>query len=264
MTKPFIYIAALRRSGSNLLSEALTLPPVSYILREPGFSRGKFAVKPNDAAHFAQSGIDLNGFHERLMKNVVVQKGSRRKGNTAADMFIDELLPQLRQASGQVGIKEISHRNWIRYLERLPDVRIILLGRDPRDIYLSLVQKSRERTVRWRGPMSPESVAADLFRHFESQRQMHQQCECLRVRYEDLCDGPTELERIKRFIDSDIADVGIIGGLNRHNAKVHGETITTASVRRWSREADPALRSQAKRVFELMEEYNRFWSYLDE
>lgn len=272
MPKPFIYIAALRRSGSNLLCEALTLPPHSYILREPGFARGKFAVKPNDAEYFGQQGIDLREFRARMINAMSSLRRSREKRQAGADLFIDELLPRLQGVSGQIGIKEIAHRNWSRYVERLPGsgpgsgphpggVRIILLGRDPRDIYLSLMQKSRERRVNWRGPLTPQSIAESLLRQFEFQRQMSDQAECLAVRYEDFCGDPGVLDRIKEFVGSDLPGVGMIGGLNRHNAAVHAGVIATTSVRRWTREPDRSLRTQALRVHELLAEYNRFWDY---
>ena len=54
MTKPLIYIASLRRTGSTVLSEALTSLPHSFIFREPYLSGGEFRVQDEDATTFLQ------------------------------------------------------------------------------------------------------------------------------------------------------------------------------------------------------------------
>ena len=271
MPKPFIYIAALRRSGSNLLCEALTLPPHSYILREPGFARGRFAVKPNDAAFFSGRGVDLHEVRDRITaRSKHAQRASERR-RAGADLFIDDLLPRLkdpdRGAVAQIGIKEISHQGWTRYLERAADlggIRIILLARDPRDIFLSLVQKARERKASLLDRLAPELVADGLNAQAAFQLQMQQQvpAKCvLRMRYEDFCTDPRMYQRIKDFVESDIPETGMIGGLNPHNARVHGGTITATSVRRWQRESDATLRAAANQVLGLMPAFAESWEY---
>jgi len=45
MEKPFIYIAALPRSGSTVLSEFLTQLPQAFIFHEPRFASGEAAFK---------------------------------------------------------------------------------------------------------------------------------------------------------------------------------------------------------------------------
>jgi hypothetical protein len=60
--RPFVFIASLRRTGSTVLSEALTELPYSFIFREPRLDMNWFNLKPSDAAQLKELGIDLVAF----------------------------------------------------------------------------------------------------------------------------------------------------------------------------------------------------------
>jgi hypothetical protein len=47
------------------------------------------------------------------------------------------------QAVCQVGIKEIYHEHWQRLFEVIPNIKVIITCRDPRDIYISLIEMRR-------------------------------------------------------------------------------------------------------------------------
>ncbi|MCZ6782215.1 MAG: sulfotransferase [Proteobacteria bacterium] len=251
MEKPLVYVAAVRRSGSNLLCEALSQLPHSFVFREPGWARGKFRLQPNVIELFRKCGLDL----EALRKTAPA--GDREK---LLDFFVHDLLPALEPVVHQVGIKEIQHDGWRRLTARAPEWRVVLLGRDPRDIYLSLHDKRRDRGVALEA-LTPEAVSDEIRRAFAEQREIEAALPCLRVRYEDLCTDPGVLDAIRRFVECDLRGPGMVGELNRHNRRRHGDRITRRSVARWRTEPDPTLRREAHETFERLPEYAADWSY---
>ena len=60
------------------------------------------------------------------------------------DYFIKEfkykLLPKLLKVVSQIGVKEIRHAGWENYIRQFPDLKVVMSGRNPRDIYLSLTR----------------------------------------------------------------------------------------------------------------------------
>ena len=60
--KPFIYLAAIRRSGSKLLSNLLSLPPHAFMFREVGLGRGNFNVGEASLNFFMALGVDIDAF----------------------------------------------------------------------------------------------------------------------------------------------------------------------------------------------------------
>ena len=60
--RAFIYIAALRRSGSTVLAEALTSLPYSFIFREPPLGRDRINFKESEIVELAEHEIDLKTF----------------------------------------------------------------------------------------------------------------------------------------------------------------------------------------------------------
>lgn len=59
---PFIYVSSLMRTGSTVLSEALTRFPYSFIFREPHLGKNYFALKDLDTELFAERDVDLRRF----------------------------------------------------------------------------------------------------------------------------------------------------------------------------------------------------------
>ena len=161
--RPFIYIASLRRTGSTVLSEALTLFPYCFILREPRFGENRFAIKPGDLERFANYGIDIIGMKKRWLDN---------KRGSFIEAFKYELVPQLSSCLIQIGVKEIRHEGWREWFHHFPEMRILLTGRDPRDIYISLYYRVKSGKGNWSGEYSPESVAEDLKKEFKRQIEM--------------------------------------------------------------------------------------------
>jgi hypothetical protein len=280
--RPTVFIAALPRTGSTLLAELLTSLPTSFVFREPGLARGECKIKPDDAERFAPLGIDLNAFAHNAAKPRGVL---RRTPSELVSAFASDLLPALRRIVGQIGIKEVDLAGWERYLQHLPDIRVVLLGRDPRDVYLSLADRTKmgfgfagERGSEPGAggfPIDPERAAAHINGQFTHQRALADRCAAdgvptLKLTYEQLVTDPEIFETVRTFTDSPLTEPGDAGALNatnprrRHEADLHDGAVTTRRLERWRQLAttDPA-RGGAEATFALLDDYNAFWGYAD-
>ncbi len=265
--RPLIYIASLRRTGSTLLSEALTQPPHAFIFVEPQLGENIFGLAAADERALREEGIDLEPLVRRLRLPSAIRRRLHVDRDYVMRRFKKEVLPRLASRFDQVGVKEIRNAGWRCYRRHFPDMRVILTSRDPRDVYISLHHRVRKGRGSWRGPLSPERVAEDLNREFRHQLAMHEALECLKVRYEDLCRDPGVLRTIKEFADCGIPNVGQVGRFLKDDEgrvgehQLHEGRVTDRRVNRWAQEEDPQLRERSERTFDLMPEYRRFWGY---
>ena len=255
--KPFIYIASLRRTGSTVLSEALTLAPHSFIFREPRLGSGRFNVKPDNLEFFMKGGIDLQAFQRQI---------SETSPSLAVKYFKENLFPELTQLFSQIGIKEIQLKQWENIFQIFPDMKIILTGRNQKDIYISHYYRVKNGKGQFM-ETSPEAVAAHLNEQFQKQLEMYDTADCFKVKYEDLCTNPLVYDEIKSFVCSDIPKIGSVGNFNANNPKraeeyeLHRDCITDKRVNRWQSEKDPELVRNAQRAANLMKAYCKFWEY---
>jgi hypothetical protein len=265
--RPLIYIGSLRRTGSTLLSEALTQPPHSFVLVEPAIAENHLGLGDTDAKALHEHGIDLGNLPRSISRGGRVRRLLHVDGCYALRRFRDEVIPLLERRFAQVGVKEIRHRHWRRYHDVFPDMRVVLLSRDPRDVFISLAYRVRKGRGSWRGPLTPERVAADLHEEFMNQRAMAEELDCHVVRYEDLCTDPTRIDAIRTFVGCPTNVSGQVGRFLSSNAHrldehaLHGGTVTDQRVHRWRKEPDRALVEDAKRTFALMGEYCAFFGY---
>lgn len=267
---PFIYISALPRTGSTLLSEALSQLPYAFILHEPHLGRNHFALQLYDASRLEPYGVDLQAFVRRRLPVAFLFRRLRHFGYRQ-DFFLKafkfRLLPALREHVKQIGVKEIRHMGWRYYRRHFPNMKVVMLGRDPRDIYLSYYRRWRAGNVAWRGPFTPETLTAFLNREFALQLALRRETECFKLRYEDLCTEETVIARVREFVKSPIPKLGEIGaftGLHaarRPEHRTHGGKITSRRVLRWKKETDQGLLADAQRFFTLVPEYVEFWQY---
>ncbi|GAB4581819.1 MAG: hypothetical protein Fur0022_45700 [Anaerolineales bacterium] len=267
---PFVYIASLPRTGSTVLSEALTQLPYSFMLHEPHLGKNYFAVQPNDASRLKACGVDLYAFVKYRLPLAFLLRRFRPLGlpqDFILREFKTKLLPQLLQCAPQIGVKEIKHMGWKNYVKHFPDLKVILTGRDPRDLYISMYRKWQRGTMSWRGPFTPEAAAAFLNKEFDLQRALSQSADSLAIRYEDLCRDSAVIERVKQFIHSPIPEMGAIGAyISTHPTRMlehslhHGQ-ITDQSIGRWKTETDPQLQADTLACFRHMPKYCAFWGY---
>lgn len=252
------------------MAEALTQLPYSFIFREPGLGRNKHNFKSDDIACLREHGVDIEKFVKSTLWKVKLNRLLRTKRDVMVKAFANRLAPHLAAQVQQFGVKEIRHEGWRRYARAFPEMKIVLTGRDPRDIYISLYYRlNEERGKRWRGEFEPVAVADDLNRQFRHQVRMHEQFGAFKAKYEDVCTNPALMEQVKQFVDSPIpaGDVGEVGGFLASNPRraeehqVHGDQITDKRVRRWAQETDEQLVADAHRAFDLMPEYCEFWEY---
>lgn len=262
---PFIYIAALRRTGSTVLSESLTSLPDAFIFREPKLGRRMFTVKPTDADLFRQHGIDLVGFSKAHSGTSLIDLIRRR--NRLLHAFRRELVPQLHSVVKQVGVKEIQHRGWRFYAEQFPDIRVVLTARDPRDIFVSTFYRVREGKDHFRRGLSAKELARNLNREFRHQIEIQSALPSVKIKYEELCNDSRVLDEVKSFVGSSIEGIGEVGQFNAANpnrvseASIHDGEITSSRVARWVREPDTEVVREAKKMIDLMPEYCKFWQY---
>jgi len=261
MDKPFIYVAALRRTGSTLLCELLSGIPHAFVFNEPNLADGTFVVREREQAALLEHGVDLRAFRDRW-------RGVRRPLLFRA--FRKELMPQLLEVVRQVGVKEIFHRHWRRYLRAFPEMKIVLTARDPRDIYISLYNRHRRGVALWEGAFGPREVAESLMQEFAYQREMEATLTVERIRYEDLCMDPSRIERIRLFTETETSGQGDLGSVlrddprRRQEYEVHGGQITSRQIARWKREENEDLACDAKECFQRMTEYADYWEYEEE
>ena len=69
------------------------------------------------------------------------------------------------------------------------------------------------------------------------------------------------LEQIKKFVESDVPEIGMIGQLSKFDHLVHGYQITGKRVYRWKNEPDKRLLAEAQEVFDNLKDYCKFWDY---
>lgn len=267
---PFIYISALPRTGSTVLSEALTRVPDSFIFHEPHLGKNYFAVKENDRQTLLACGIDLYRFTRWRLPIAFFQRRLRSIGFPQDYMvraFKRRILPEIQPCIRQIGVKEIKNKGWENYLKHFPKMKTIILARDPRDIYLSYYRKWKRGTIAWKGPFNPQTVAGFLQDEFKLQKELMRHTDHLLIRYKDLCSDPDVFNKIKDFVDSPIFDQGEIGKFIRsHHGRVreytiHGDRITTKSVDKWKREQNRELLAEALEFHDFLPDYTGFWGY---
>lgn len=268
---PFIYISALMRTGSTMLSEALTQLPHSIIFLEPYWGLNSFSLHAPGLKQLRARGVDLERF-VKLRRPMAFLLRRLRPLGVMQDFMIREvkrtLVPQLLAIGvQQIGVKEIRHVGWQHYVRHFAGMKMIMLGRDPRDIYLSTYRKLQLGGMTWHEPVTPETVARHLNAHFSLQLEMSQQVDCLTIRYEELCTDPFQLPRILSFCQSPLESAGTVGSfLSSHPIRKgeyqrHGDTISDRSVFRWQREENKKLLDEAFECAALMPEYIAFWDY---
>jgi hypothetical protein len=80
---PLIYIAALPRTGSTLLSELFTDLPYSFILHEPHLGKNYFAAQALDKSQLARWNIDIGGCAVSRNPEASVWANEKVRGTTS-------------------------------------------------------------------------------------------------------------------------------------------------------------------------------------
>lgn len=272
MHYPFVYISALMRTGSTLTSEIVTELPYAYIFREPHIGKNDFQLKPGDAELIqGQFGLDLPKLLGWRRKLAFVQRRLRvfhYRQDFMVRVLKERILPRLHAGNIQIGVKEITHQGWQNYYRHFPDMKVIMLGRDPRDIYLSMVyRRQSEGAYKKYDLASPVAIAQVLNAQFQLQKALYEQAGGLLVTYEDLSHNEQIPWQILDFIESPLAGPGEVGMfLRKHPQRLkeyaqHEGKITQSSRQRWQSEPDDLLVARATAVFDKMAEYREFWGY---
>lgn len=250
MKYPFVFISSLIRSGSTLMLELLTQPPYSFIFHEPSLCRNKFIVKDKNLQPILDYGVDINA----ILKTPILKS------------FKNDVMPLLKNHIMQIGVKEVWNGKWENYLKVFPNTKIILLGRDPRDLYIS-VYYWRNRSKKKSSPLTSHRKSL-LLREMKRQKGIFKTGSALKVKYETLClEQDKTIEQVKHFINSPIPEIGVVGGLlsklpkRKREYKQHGNKITASSVAKWKTETNADLVKWANDFFDSVPEYCKFWKY---
>jgi hypothetical protein len=269
---PLIYISALPRTGSTLLSELFTDLPYSFILHEPHLGKNYFAAQALDKSQLARWNIDIDAFLKFRLPIAFCLRRLRRWGYRQDDMmraFKYKLLPQLQANIQQIGVKEIKHMGWENYARHFPNMKVIVTGREPRDLYLSLYQKFRRGSMVWQGKFNPRPVARKLRGEFQRQLALKKSVDTMFVKYRDLCRDETTIKRVKAFVRSPIPHTGEVGSFIANHPRravehhIHRGRITDKRIGRWQKETDDQLLSEINTFYHLMPEYCEFWGYIE-
>ncbi|MFH1482489.1 MAG: sulfotransferase domain-containing protein [Patescibacteria group bacterium] len=249
MKYPFIYISSLLRTGSTLLQEMLTKCPYSFIFHEPQFGLNKYKNPEVNNQGLKSYKINLS----KLIKNCNLKS----------------LFETFKDSNIQIGVKEIRNSGWKNYNTYFSDIKYILTGRDPHDIYIS-AYNVLQRSKSWKPsflPFCPEGLYKELESDIERQFEIFKTKDCIKVKYEDLCSNPECFNKIKIFVKSPISDIGDIGAFHskvprgKYEINTHHNSLTTKVINRWEHEKSPELIQQANHFFKLMVDYNSFWNY---
>lgn len=253
---PFIYISSIMRTGSTVLQEALTQYPNSYIFHEPLFSQNKFEI-PNNFLNDLEEKTKINISNE--LKNPSVKN-------------LSKLIPKL--GIKQIGIKEIIHSNWKEYLKYFPNIKFILTGRNPKDLYLSIYRwhhdKNGKNIKMFRKKLySLYTIINEINKDFEMQKEIHNTGKSIVIKYENLCNDPIgTLSYIKDFIDSPIqSKTGEIGLFLKNHKKrineynIHKGKITKNKIGEWKTIKDSKLLNDILIFDNKMKDYKNFWGY---
>ena len=251
--RPLVLVAAVRRTGSTMLSEALTALPATFVFRETAVFLGEVRLKERDLTPLPDSGVDLRH---------AVRRQRQWSPRRAASTFMRRVAEPTLRSVEQVGLKEIAYGpGWEAALDALGDVRVVSLMRDPRDIYLSVEERRQVRIARGepaKRPPGPRALADELHAALSVQAQIEQHAPSMRVRYEDLCTDPGLLDDVLRFVESPLARPGTIGAFTRNP---RGDVVAADKVERYKREPDERLVAEALEVAELLRPHCVRWGY---
>lgn len=142
-----------------MLGEALTQVPHSLVFLEPRLDRGQFNIKYSQEILLENMGLNLKDFVAGINED-----------DNWVEKFKSQVLPLLYEKVAQVGVKEVKLNKWRQYKQIFPDMKVIVTARDPRDIYLSILERIKAGRRKWTGEFSPELIASKLNKQFAVQK----------------------------------------------------------------------------------------------
>ena len=252
MKYPFIYIASVMRTGSTILQEMLTQSPNSIILHEPRCYGSKFKLQEYHRKVFLQ-------YNSNIIKTL-------ENKHTINLKELDKLLLKYVQ---QWGVKEIRNAGWKNYLGVFPNCKIILTGRDPRDIYIScynVLQRGKQWKPKF-GRFNPTNLYREIMPEFNKQQRLSERKKVLKIKYEDLCSKENIFPLVCGFVKSPLKETGKIGAfhkvikIGKYDLKLHKKELTKKMINRWEKEPNKILLQKANRFYSLMKDYRNFWGY---
>jgi hypothetical protein len=251
--KPLVYIAAVRRTGSTMMTELLSDPPACFVFREPRLPLGRLQLAKRDEPRriLREFGVRVEPVSKR-MRSLPPREAIR-----VFRQFCEESQDRIHQ----FGVKEIRHEGWERVGEEFPDMKVVITVRDPRDIFLSMWHRRDTLEQRHRRWMEPEVLAEDVNRESRRLERIAERHDHIVVRYEDICRHPERIDEVRRFTDSTAGGVGLLGRAPTRDTDLHGAAVDSSRVELWKREQDPEVIALYREAYRLMESYAVAWGY---
>lgn len=254
--RPFVLILGMMRTGTTLLQELFTSPGESFILHEPWM-------------------------HHRLLLNREINGKVLRRDFGVNQLLPDSVMPELgwyvdklREQIPQVGSKEVRMLLWENYLKIVPDLKVILIGRDPRDIYRSCAGRL-ERDTAWKPrhpPFNPGNLLRetnpDINAHWKILKVLEENSDrVFPIVYEDLCqDTETVYSAAKEFVESPITGTGGVGCWHsvlprgKYEGQLHGDQVSSRSVQGWKKlPSESSVSKDVKKFWGLCLPYRELW-----
>ena len=239
-----------------MLSSLLSIQDHSFIINEPGFDRGLYRLTEQYAE----------------LSNINIERLQRYEGNPEQMIkaFRTFVAPRMGKHFRHLGLKECILGNWRLYPKFFPEMKYVVLARDPRDVMLSVLEYGER--IKWHREMwadRPDTYIAE--RHnaiWAGQKEMLASRDCLGVKYEHLCTDETTLRGILRHCEMETdqlgqADTAVTELFQWRDweGKRHGNSVSPKSVSRWQRETDEQKLARAYAVAGMMTEYCGYWGY---
>ena len=249
--KPDLYIAAMGRSGSTLVTNWLTRPGSQVLFYEPNFFAGKVTAKLASQCH--DLGVSITDVKENETGIGTRLWLENRFGNQ-----FDKL---------KWGFKEVLCDLHERCLAELEPEFTIVTVRNITDIYLSFIEKHKIQQNEHRFPpqwsydycVSESERMVAFARRLEAQNHRH-----VIVRYEDFVASPekrAEIEQVSGWQGG--------GDLSRHlslfdrgfEASKHKGGLTTKIRHSDSRKLEPVFYERASQLAGACKSYQMFFGF---
>jgi hypothetical protein len=237
-----------------MLAEVLSRPPESFLFCELGLNQGRSILWEGDVKRAQE--IDP-AFDSMKMRGQGQFKYFKNWGESNKfDVY---------------GTKEIAHHWWPQHYNIWPDQKIIFLGRDPKDIFISMMDRTEVKKIE-----QPHNFTSRCHAIWNQMKQMMitmknagKNDNLLFLRYEDFVAQP---EKINAFI-SDWLNISPVMGKTgsyldknqwrKYEHEKHGNEVSQKSTSRFAK-ADNDMKVRALQFEKSLGDYNTFWGYKKE
>jgi hypothetical protein len=268
MSKPFIYVCSLPRTGSTIVAECLTSYPEAFIFNESLLADGHYHWDQLDflPPDFKGKNCILDAKRRTIEAYLEIYNQSRGVDINIYRIFRDNFVKCVLNEFNQFGVKDLKHSKYYNIIEYFPNCKTIITCRDPKDMFASILHMRTTFKGQWAWKeLNPIEMADEFMQQFDHQKSVMQESEHIIVRYEDFCTNPLEFRRIADFTETELNCPGAIGcytstnQLKRWEVDLHKKKIDAVSVGRASQDN---INAREMDIFmNTMKAYSDFFGY---